>query len=1459
MTHIKAFYRKVNGRVVYVSDHDDKRTTATLHQAASTRTPKAHPPKALRHGITPGSHRDGSHFLRAGSREGAEAIQEAARKHGISLSHRKSPAIHQGQRDVFSHFHHADLKAIKAVHTELQTQQIQKDSNEVFGDQEKARKAYEAHPESKGGKKIDVDEARELVPSYRENRTLGAAIVHADASKFAKEQFEHRMAMPKQERNEVVAFMAGGGGSGKGTAADKFQLEDAAHTIVDGAFSNFEKAKAQIERARASKRRVEINFVYRPIEKAVAGMVGRAHGTGRIVPLDVLAEAHRGAHETIRKLIEHYGESNPMVRIRIFDNSGDSIHDVTAVPRQDMLKFLDKTAYDDTIADRVAGAYREVREKGYEHKGQRHQTESRITDHLDRGLRALDGRGIRHPHGAATGHPSGDEGGNQARRPRDEGELDPKKPGRGIAKALREIFKAHIKGHIRVIDGKTVWIAAHEDKRQGREARLHERTVRGETRGGLHYLRASDADDAATIRKVAHRAGIFPVEQKGNANHLGREGNYTHFHFQFPGQAEAVHQALRDQQEAPEPIQAGLFDEVPEQIGGPTEMVPAERAVAEPKEDGPKDRAPHCMYPSLVDDVQREKIEQWHRDGADPARRPAERAIYLPGMSKGKLDRLLQKNTMTLDEIEGLKDYKYLILAQPNDAWEMGFMTRYASDHGDVLAPKNKFLLTNIDAKLEGVSNPPQEGPKEGDRNEERLVFHDGRWHRDNPAPSDPPSVETDTGAPEPVPAPPASDPIALETRRALLERIDQGTITPAELVQAWEAFQVAKPGLKAELDGLSKAKCIERIRPLGFNVDPKTKMTKDSIIKAVLDRMTKPFNVQGVMSWSPFSETYEAALDRVVRATTPEQIATHAAEVAQAKENRKAALEKIQKAIENPETLEDFELRAKQEAPDLTAEQRRRWEELKADAQRQATGAKAPTPAASMDGLDLELHDTKHTKTGETLHVVTISQRVDRSIYEQLLAKAKGLGGWYSSYRGNGAIPGFTFKTPEAAKAFMGQTSEEGAIAPVPAAEERQAVRQEKVSSKLRDMAEKMKEQAEGSLVQDRRTGTHRQARMAASAEAVAHGQIAMANTMTNLAAAIEEGKAKHLAGLTTRTQIETLNSILSQAIREHQRAQGLSYAQKQAEEGRAANQEDVDHAEYPYPEIWDHIFGNITREATHVPGTKRALARLATALHGKEHIKLDTPDLIEAGTTLAQKIGNTSIGKRLKDLLTRYTRLQAARIQSPEQLRAALREYLVYKSMAPGADPIKTAERSLIGAKIPGYFPTPSALAQEVVDKADIAPGMKILEPSAGKGSLIDAIHEAYGKDAVEVEAIEPVSSLRTILEAKGHKLVGRDIMEHEALEGYDRVVMNPPFENGQDMEHVRKAFELLKPGGRLVAITSPAPFFHQSKKAQAFREWFDSLGGVQEKNPDGSFKASDNPTGVATHTLIIDKPAA
>lgn len=171
---------------------------------------------------------------------------------------------------------------------------------------------------------------------------------------------------------------------------------------------------------------------------------------------------------------------------------------------------------------------------------------------------------------------------------------------------------------------------------------------------------------------------------------------------------------------------------------------------------------------------------------------------------------------------------------------------------------------------------------------------------------------------------------------------------------------------------------------------------------------------------------------------------------------------------------------------------------------------------------------------------------------------------------------------------------------------------------------------------------------------------------------------------------------------------------------------------------------------------------------------------------------------------------------------------------------------------ASVPGYFPTPAAVVDRMTEAARLPEGpCLILEPEAGSGAICEGVVRVA--PLAKVEAFEVNSRLREVLQMKGVALVGSDFMEAAPEPRFDRVVMNPPFEDGQDIAHVRHAFQFLKPGGRLVAIMSPGPFFRQDRRAVEFREWFESLGGEREDLPAGAFKESG--TGVATVLVIID----
>ena len=181
-----------------------------------------------------------------------------------------------------------------------------------------------------------------------------------------------------------------------------------------------------------------------------------------------------------------------------------------------------------------------------------------------------------------------------------------------------------------------------------------------------------------------------------------------------------------------------------------------------------------------------------------------------------------------------------------------------------------------------------------------------------------------------------------------------------------------------------------------------------------------------------------------------------------------------------------------------------------------------------------------------------------------------------------------------------------------------------------------------------------------------------------------------------------------------------------------------------------------------------------------------------------------------------------------------------------------IKKIEDDIRGAKIPGFFPTPKNLIEEMIELGDINSTHAVLEPSAGKGEMVDVLKN---NGINNIDCIEINYSLKKILELKGCNLVGSDFLEFDNKK-YDRIIMNPPFENLQDIDHIKKAYDTLKDGGILVSVMSPPPLSNSCKKAEEFRDWIKSLGAFYYKNDEGAFKKAFNSTGVASYMIKIVK---
>jgi predicted RNA methylase len=217
---------------------------------------------------------------------------------------------------------------------------------------------------------------------------------------------------------------------------------------------------------------------------------------------------------------------------------------------------------------------------------------------------------------------------------------------------------------------------------------------------------------------------------------------------------------------------------------------------------------------------------------------------------------------------------------------------------------------------------------------------------------------------------------------------------------------------------------------------------------------------------------------------------------------------------------------------------------------------------------------------------------------------------------------------------------------------------------------------------------------------------------------------------------------------------------------------------------------------------------------------------------------------------------RQAVARAETQAAARAVVAPELAAKAAA-AAPFVAIAESLKAGVQVvaaPQLFPTPSELASRMVADADIQPGDSVLEPSAGTGRIVDAI---LARDSsARVVAVEINSQLseamgRRVKENATIRLADFLQCDVELLGSFDRILMNPPFSNGQDIAHIKHALTFLRPGGRLIAICADGP-----RQNEHLRPIVEQMGGTWEPLPPDTFKESGTSVRTALINLTVEE---
>lgn len=220
---------------------------------------------------------------------------------------------------------------------------------------------------TKGGRLLNTDEARELSPEYRADRTKSAD-VHEPSSALVKQMYADKLSQPTPSGlNNTVVFTAGGTGAGKSTGLGVIENVNSkvrnAEMIYDTNMNRFDSADKKVKQALDAGRKVHIIYTYRhPVEALEQGALSRAsrmeaeRGTGRTVPLDEHFKTHVGALETMKRLQEKYGDDHRFT-MTVIDNSRGK-GNARLVSGLDKLPKLNHTEVRKGLNDALENAYR---------------------------------------------------------------------------------------------------------------------------------------------------------------------------------------------------------------------------------------------------------------------------------------------------------------------------------------------------------------------------------------------------------------------------------------------------------------------------------------------------------------------------------------------------------------------------------------------------------------------------------------------------------------------------------------------------------------------------------------------------------------------------------------------------------------------------------------------------------------------------------------------------------------------------------------------------------------------------------------------------------------------------------------------------------------------------------------------------------------------------------------------
>lgn len=171
--------------------------------------------------------------------------------------------------------------------------------------------------------------------------------------------------------------------------------------------------------------------------------------------------------------------------------------------------------------------------------------------------------------------------------------------------------------------------------------------------------------------------------------------------------------------------------------------------------------------------------------------------------------------------------------------------------------------------------------------------------------------------------------------------------------------------------------------------------------------------------------------------------------------------------------------------------------------------------------------------------------------------------------------------------------------------------------------------------------------------------------------------------------------------------------------------------------------------------------------------------------------------------------------------------------------------------------FYPTPKTLLNKIVDRKFKSQAQRILEPSAGRGDILDYIKESvsYHNTRNQYNCCEIDPNMQAILKQKGYNVVHNDFLSYYPETMYDTIIMNPPFKSGD--KHLLHAWDILVSGQIkciLNAETVRNPYTFNRKEVVKLIENHGSVEFMSD-----TFAESDRKTNVEVAIITLYKEAS